>query len=78
MDGIDDVVIISSAHVTILDEKILGILRKVRSVHDTDSLGTVSLESSRICLRISEPGQVRAVVLDMFDSVVEGSVIVLG
>jgi hypothetical protein len=67
-------VFISNTHVTILDEKILRILREVRSVHDTDSWGTVSLERSRICLRISEPGQVYAVELDMFDSVVEGIV----
>ena len=62
MDGSDDVVMISSAHVTILDKKVFGILREV------------SLERSRICLRISEPIQVRAVELDMFDSVVEGVV----
>jgi len=72
MNGSDDVVMISSAHVTILYEKILEIFREVRSVNDTDSWGTVSLERSRICLRISEPGEVRAVELDMFDSVVEG------
>ena len=35
MNGRDDVVKISSAHVTILYEKILGILREVRSVNDT-------------------------------------------
>ena len=74
MDRSDGVVMISSAHVTILDEKILGILREARSVHDTDSWGTVSLERSRIYLRISEPGEVRAVELDMFNSVVEGIV----
>ena len=65
---------ISSAHVTILDEKILGILREARSVHDTDSWGTVSLERSWISLRISEPGEVRAVELDIFDSVMVGIV----
>jgi hypothetical protein len=74
MDRSDDVVMISSAHVTILDEKILGILREVGSVHDTDSRGTVSLERSRIYLRISEPGQVRAIELDMFHSVMKGIV----
>ena len=70
MDGSDDAVMISSAHITILDEKIPGILREAKSVHDTDSWGTVSLERSRIYLRISEPGEVRAVELDMFDGVV--------
>ena len=66
VDGSDDVVMISSAHVTILDKKVFGILREVRSVHDTDSRGAVSLERSRICLRISEQFQIRAVELDMF------------
>ena len=37
LDGRDDVITISSAHVTILDKKVFGILREVRSVHDTDS-----------------------------------------
>ena len=74
VDGSDDVVMIGKTHVTILDEKIFRVLREGRSVHDTDSWCTVSLERSRICLRISEPGEVRAVELDMFDSVVEGVV----
>jgi hypothetical protein len=76
VDGSDDFMMIGKTHATILDEKIFRVLREGRSVHDTDSWCTVSLERSRICLRISEPGQVRAVVLDMFNSVVEG--IVLG
>jgi hypothetical protein len=74
VDGSDDLVMISSAHVTILDKKVFGILREVRSVHDIHSRSTVSLERSRICLRISEPIQVRAVELNMFYSVVEGVV----
>ncbi len=74
MDGRDDVITISSAHVTILDKKVFGILREVRSVHDTDSRGAVSLERSRICLRISEQIQIRAVEFGMFYSMVEGVV----
>lgn len=70
MNRSDDTVTIGSA------DKIVGILRDVMDIYDTDDWGTVGLKWSRIIFRISEPGQVRAVELDMFNSQMEG--IVLG
>ena len=39
----NDTVMISSANITILNEKILRILREVRGVHDADSRSTIGL-----------------------------------
>ena len=66
MDGNKDLVMISRADITILDQEVLGVLWKVRGFKDTDSWGTVGLEWCWGKLWVSEPGEVGSVELDVF------------
>ncbi len=62
-----DLVTISRADITILDQEVLGVLGEVRGFKDTDSWGTVGLEWCWGKLWISEPGEIGAIELDVFD-----------
>ena len=66
MDRSKDLVMISRADITILDQEVLGVLGKVRGFKDTDSWGTVGLEWCWGKLWVSEPGEVGSVELDVF------------
>ena len=62
-----DLVTISRADITILDQEVLGVLGEVRGFKDTDSWGAVGLEWCWDKLWISEPGEIGAIELDVFD-----------
>jgi len=66
MDGNKDLVMISRADITILDQEVLGVLGKVRGFKDTDSWGTVGLEWCWGKLWVSEPGEVGSIELYVF------------
>ena len=60
-----DPVTISRADITILDQEIFRVLGEVWSFDNADSWGTVGLERCWGELRVSEPGEIAAVELDV-------------
>ncbi len=65
MNRSGDLVAIGLANAAILDEQVLGIFGEAWGQEDTEGRGTVGLKGSGVFLRISEPGEVGAVELDV-------------
>ena len=66
MDRSENSVTEGSSDVAILDQQVLGVLWELRSFEDADGWGTVRLKWCWARLRITKPGQVCAIELDLF------------
>jgi hypothetical protein len=73
-----DLVTLSRADITILDQEILGVPGEMWGFDNADSWGTVGLERSWGELWVSEPGEIAAVEFDVFSGDRECAVLRMG
>ena len=66
MDWSDNFSMEGSSDVAVLDQQVFGVLWELRSFENADGWGTVRLEWCWARLRVTKPGQVSTVELDLF------------